>query len=113
MNTDHVDIEKLRYFVWHIICKRPRREKSPGNSCYAMLYVGKGGGKKFAATKSLLPDQKSLTTKILWAHLVNHSWVNFNYPLCEKCPNMEFFLVRIFPHSNWIRTDAEYSNLKS
>ena len=65
INTDHVDIEKLRYFVLHVICKRPRREKSPGNSCYAMLYVGKGGGKKLAATKSLLPDQKSLTTKIL------------------------------------------------
>ena len=24
--------------------------------------------------------------------------------LCEKSPNTEFFLVRIFPHSDWIRT---------
>ena len=24
-------------------------------------------------------------------------------PLREKCPNTEFFLVRIFPHSDWIR----------
>ena len=23
-----------------------------------------------------------------------------------KCPNTEFFLVRIFPHSDWIRSDA-------
>ena len=22
--------------------------------------------------------------------------------LCEKCPNTEFFLVRVFPHSDWI-----------
>ena len=31
-----------------------------------------------------------------------------NVILCEKCPNMEFFLVRIFPHSDWIRRDTEY-----
>ena len=24
--------------------------------------------------------------------------------LCEKCPNTEFFLVRIFPHSHWTRS---------
>ena len=24
----------------------------------------------------------------------------------EKCPNTEFFLVRIFPHLNWIRRDT-------
>ena len=30
--------------------------------------------------------------------------------LREKCPNTEFFLVRIFLHSNWIRRDAEYSD---
>ena len=26
--------------------------------------------------------------------------------LCEKCPNTEAFLVRIFPHSDWIRRDT-------
>ena len=26
--------------------------------------------------------------------------------LREKCPNPEFFLVRIFPHSDWIRRDT-------
>ena len=30
-------------------------------------------------------------------------------PLREKYPNTEFFLARIFPHSNWIQTDTEYS----
>ena len=34
-----------------------------------MLYVGKGK-KKFAPAKSLMPDQKSLTMKILRAHLI-------------------------------------------
>ena len=28
--------------------------------------------------------------------------------LREKCPDTEFYLVRIFPHSDWIRRDAEY-----
>ena len=28
--------------------------------------------------------------------------------LREKCPNTELFLVRIFPHSDWIRRDTEY-----
>ena len=28
--------------------------------------------------------------------------------LCENCPNTEFFLVRIYPHSDWIRRDTSY-----
>ena len=28
--------------------------------------------------------------------------------LREKCPNTEFFLVRIFPHSDWIRRYTSY-----
>ena len=31
--------------------------------------------------------------------------------LREKCPNTEFFLVRIFPHSDWIWRDTPYSYL--
>ena len=30
--------------------------------------------------------------------------INSKIPLREKCPNTEFFLVRIFPHSDGIRT---------
>ena len=29
--------------------------------------------------------------------------------LHKKCSNTEFFLVRIFPHSHWIRIDTPYS----
>ena len=36
------------------------------------------------------------------------------YPsLREKYPNMKFFLVRIFPHSNWIRRDTKYLPIQS
>ena len=30
-----------------------------------------------------------------------------------KCPKKEFFLVRIFPHSNWIRRDTLYHSVFS
>ena len=33
---------------------------------------------------------------------------NVTPALCEKCPNTELFLVRIFPHLDWIRRDTEY-----
>ena len=38
MNTDHFDIEKVTYFVLHVIYSRPKREKSPGD----FFFVGKG-----------------------------------------------------------------------
>ena len=31
---------------------------------------------------------------------------NLSLTLHEKCPNTEFFLDRIFPHSDWIRRDT-------
>ena len=76
MNTDHVDMEKVMYFVLHVIYNRPKREKSPGNIAMRCCMLEKAKKKKFAPTKSLPPDQKSLTMKILRAHLVSHSWVN-------------------------------------
>ena len=33
--------------------------------------------------------------------------------LCEKLPNTEFLLFRIFPHSGWIRRDTEYLSVVS
>ena len=35
------------------------------------------------------------------------------FTLREKCPNTEFFLVPIFPHSDWIRRDTEYPSVSS
>ena len=37
----------------------------------------------------------------------------FKPTLREKCPNTKFSLVCIFPHSNWIRRDAEYLSVFS
>ena len=33
--------------------------------------------------------------------------------LCEVCPNTEFFLVHIFPHSDWIPRDTSYLSVFS
>ena len=35
------------------------------------------------------------------------------FTLREKCPNTEFFLVRIFPHLDWIWRDTEYLSVFS
>ena len=35
------------------------------------------------------------------------------HTLREKCPNTEFFLVRIFLHSDWIRKDTSYLSVFS
>ena len=33
---------------------------------------------------------------------------NFSSTLLEKCPNTEFFLLRIFPYLDWIRNKSPY-----
>ena len=33
--------------------------------------------------------------------------------VCEMCRNTEFFLVRIFPHSDWIQKDTKYLSIFS
>ena len=66
MNIDDVDIEKVTYFVLHVICNRPKQEKSPGDSRYAMLYVGKGKKKKvykvIVARSKVLNDENPAST---------------------------------------------------
>ena len=47
------------------------------------------------------------SVEILKSSEETKSWVQcLKTSLREKCPNTEFFLVRIFPHSDWIRRDT-------
>ena len=46
---------------------------------------------------------KHLRWRSLWLKLA----------LCEMCPNTEFFLVRVFQHSDWIRRDTLYLSVFS
>ena len=50
-----------------------------------------------------------ITNKNLWlGYQLEKKRVLKIFLLFEKCPNTEFFLVRIFPHSDWIRKDTPY-----
>ena len=76
LKSQEADEEKLVDFVLHIVYNRPRKERVPGDSRYAMLFSGKGNSKKFTSTKNLPPDIKSLRIKFKRANLVTHSMVN-------------------------------------
>ena len=47
---------------------------------------------------------------LIWTPIAGCLWAQALY---EKCPNMEFFLVCIFPHSDWIQTDTLYLSVFS
>ena len=43
-----------------------------------------------------------------------HLWIMWtDVVLCEKCPNVEFYLVCIFPHLDWISRDTRYLSVFS
>ena len=46
-------------------------------------------------------------------HAVNVFLYSVDSALRENCSNMEFFLVCIFPHSDWMRRDTEYLSVFS
>ena len=66
----------------HIVYNRPEKEKTPGESGYAMLFVKKGKKKVFVQTKQLPPDKRSLRMKILKANYISYGW--------ENCLNQHF-----------------------
>ena len=89
-STDQANIPDVMDFIIHVIYNRPNRDKSPGDSGYAMLFVGKGTKRKFASTKSLIPDAKSLKMKILRSNLVSHGWVNCLNPTYEGLDPLKY-----------------------
>ena len=44
---------------------------------------------------------------------IRSMWNTIWHSLREKCPNTEFFLVRIFPHLDWIRRDTKSVQIRS
>ena len=51
---------------------------------------------------------------VIYYHRKKNLNYSFKYlwlqPLCEKCPNTELFLVRIFLYSDWIRENKDQKN---
>ena len=52
-------------------------------------------------------------TSLAWIHIFYTISFFLSGTLREKCPNSEFFLVRIFPYSDWIRGDTKYLSVFS
>ena len=74
--TPNFVFEDIIDFVIHVIYNRPKKEKNLIDSQYAMIYVGKGKNRKFASTKKIPPDEKSLLQKCKRTHLVSYSYYN-------------------------------------
>ena len=73
--TVRVDVAQIIDFVLHIVYNKPKREKTPCESRYAMLFVKKGKKKVFIQTKQLPPDERSLRMKKLRANYISLVWL--------------------------------------
>ena len=74
--TPYFLFEDIIDFVLHIIYNRPKKEENLIDSRYAMIYTRKGKNKKFASTKKIPPDERSLLQKCKRTHLVSYSYYN-------------------------------------
>ena len=64
--------------------------------------------------KAKLDDYKTIRIMKLYNPSIKASYLQTaSIPLCENCPNTEFFLVRISPHWDWIRRDTKYLSIFS
>jgi len=63
-------------FILHILYNRPKREKTPGDSRYAMMMSGKGKKRKFTPSQRLPPDRKSMQSHIQRANFVVNCMVH-------------------------------------
>ena len=81
--TVRVEVAQIIDFVLHIVYNLPKREKTPGESKYAMLFVKKGKKKVFIQRKQLPPDKRSLRMKLLRANYISYGW--------ENCLNQKFW----------------------
>ena len=96
--TPNFVFEDIIDFVIHVIYNQPKKEKNLIDSRYAMIYVGKGKNRKFASTKKISPDEKSLLQKCKRTHLVSYSYYN--------CLENDF--VPLIPeHSGWMIENNE------
>ena len=77
-------------------------ETAPGYSTvlYSSLFYDRIQFIKLRESSECSLEQNPLTNRI------------FICSLCDKCPDTEFFLVRIFPYSDWIRENTDQKNLR-
>ena len=67
----------------------------------------------FVFLKNIVLEQTNLKAE-LFPVLLRHAKTHLvSHTLREKCPNTEFFLVRVSPYSEWIWKDTEYLSVFS
>ena len=77
---------------------------------FVLLYSVKNGTfflEGDAVAPNTFPPPLLLKIILVFSGLVLH--LSYNFSLHENCPFTEFFLVRIFPHSDWILRTSPYS----
>ena len=91
---------KQRYFnfLWHYCC-----QTSPSPSAYCNLRN---------ISQNILQNISQSTLYCIWTSLTVLKRVKVT-SLREKCPNTEYFLLRIFSHSDWIWRDTKYLSVFS
>ena len=121
--TTRVDVAQIIDFVLHIVYNRPKREKTPGESRYAMLFVKKRKKKVFVQTKQLPPDERSLRMEILRTNYISYGWENclnqhFEIPnlleygrqICDGKLEQNWFKGQAFPSSEEISQEQNNSD---
>ena len=110
MATDTTD------FILYTVYNRPKKEKTPGESRFAMLYDRQGKNIKFVSTKILPSDAKSLKMKIKRPNVIFYAMfhcLDSNYiPLDPvkygwKIENQK--LVPVWFEVNRLPSDEEYN----
>jgi hypothetical protein len=118
--SEHADVDKVTDFVLHVIYNRPKKEKTPGDSRYAMLFSGKGKKRKFTPLKRLPPDRKSLKCAIQRVNLVVHGMVNCLNQAYDQLDVLQYgwkvevgTLVPIWYEGNSLPSNEESSQIPS
>ena len=81
-------------------------------TCFQTIYWQKNGQLMFKTVEKL-PNSTRYNKLIKRQPYTGITWLFIQWSLRKKCPNTEFFVVRIFSHSDWIRGDTEYLSVFS
>ena len=77
LESSELILNDVTNFILHVIYNRPKKEKTPGDSRYAMLFTGQGKKRKFTPwSMRLPPDSKLLKCHIQRVNLIVHGMVN-------------------------------------
>ena len=86
--SQNVNVNDANNFVLGVTFNRSGREKSLGENCCNMLFMGKGKQTKFAAAKNIWPDEIWLSVRIFLCQLVGHGLANCFNPIYDSLDSL-------------------------